>query len=313
LNRKEASALSLVAILLFAYIGVPHVLAQPKAQGIEGSLKVKKIAENVFSIETIELNLTTIVEEISESHTRLRCINQTREIMVFDIVKKGNQIILLVNGVEAYRLLKDRIPALKPDLSDDSVTTESANIYYWWDGVRFVEGPEIKYPHPDRDCYGISPYSSWIMLGDKLIHYQIDQRASQALVDAPPEALGAAIGAIIGAKIGGLPGAVIGGVVGALLGAILAPYTTRELADEKECIWWWVSQAFVKWLIDNAFSIYLTYRRFSMIDEYLGILAALFRILDGFLRYGYLRVGPITFYDAVGAGRPRPEPEPEPV
>jgi len=126
LNRKEASALSLVAILLFAYIGVPHVLAQPKAQGIEGLLKVKKIAKNVFSIETVGLNLTTIVEEISESHTRLRCINQTREIMVFDIVKKGNQITLLVDGVEAYRLSKDRIPALKPDppLLDDSATAD---------------------------------------------------------------------------------------------------------------------------------------------------------------------------------------------
>jgi len=46
--------------------------------------------------------------------------------MVFDIVKKGNQITLLVDGVEAYRLSKDRIPALKPDppLLDDSATAD---------------------------------------------------------------------------------------------------------------------------------------------------------------------------------------------
>lgn len=33
-------------------------------------------------------------------------------------------------------------------------------VTYYWDGVRFVEGYEgewIKYPHPDRVYYGISP------------------------------------------------------------------------------------------------------------------------------------------------------------
>lgn len=172
---------------------------------------------------------------------------------------------------------------------------KATQIYYFaWDGVEFVKGTDIKYPHPDRDYYGISPYSSWSRTGVKLYHYQLDRDTSDILPDAVALACLIA-GTIIGTMIGPPYGTLIGGITGAVLGFI-AEIGGAVLKDESGCIWWWTSTAFLDWLITNAW--------------WLGPLAIISPILAEadilatFLLCGYLRVGSATFYDAVGAGQP---------
>jgi len=173
LGSKKAVTVYLITLLLLTYIGVPHILAKPvEDQRKIGPLRVRKISGNIFSIETEGLDLKIIVEEVSKSHTRLRYSNKTGEMMTVDIVKKGRQTKIIVNGLEAYTLSLDNIPVLQSNngtIAQSAINTIS-NIYYWWDGVRFVKGQYIKYPHPDRDYYGVSPYRDWKIAGNKLYH-----------------------------------------------------------------------------------------------------------------------------------------------
>ena len=163
---------------------------------------------------------------------------------------------------------------------------------YYWDGVQFVD---IKYPHPDRDYYGISPYSEWRVRANQLYHNQIDQAQSLAL-ELTAIALGTAIGVIIGVLIPQPYGAVVGGITGIVLSASITYVFEVFLFDELRCIWWWISNCFVDWLIANL--------------DWLGPLCvynpagAYTQILIGFQSYGYLRVGMVTFYDALGIGDP---------
>ena len=172
-------------------------------------------------------------------------------------------------------------------------------VTYSWDGVRFVEGQlspghYIKYPHPDRDYYGISPYSVWSKEGVKLYHNQIDHDKSENAKIGIVAVFGV-IGLLIGATLAPPWGAVIGGTVGLVLGAIAAGAGV-VLQDELGCVWWWISIDFMDWLSGNLW--------------WLGPLAGLCpavaeaEILGAFLLCGYLRVGSGTIYDAVGAGNP---------
>jgi len=143
------------------------------------------------------------------------------------------------------------------------------------------------------------------MSGDKLIHNQINQADSQFLAISPL-AICTVIGEAIGLAIGGPYGAIIGPLVGFFLGAIVSVYVTGQFTDEWGCIWWWISRVFVEWLFNNARFIYNIF--------WCSPSAAVSMIMAFFLRFGYLRIGQITFYDAIGAGSPGPGAgEPEPV
>jgi hypothetical protein len=172
-------------------------------------------------------------------------------------------------------------------LSVPIVHATVANTYYWWDNLYFLGNAQtFKYAHPERNYYGINVFSSWGMYGTKLFHLQLDQTTSGALAQAGPVAIGAAIGAAIG-SLGGGVGAVAGAAIGALIGVYLAASGSFILLDESGCLWSWVSTAFINWVV----SWY-----------WLGPAA----IAAAFLLYGYLRVGSLTIYDAVGAGSPSP-------
>jgi len=171
-------------------------------------------------------------------------------------------------------------------------------VTYYWDGVRFVEGQlapghYIQYPHPDRDYYGISPYSKWSKEGVKLYHNQLDYATSIALVLTAP-VIGAAIGAIIGTRIGH---PVLCGFLGLVLGTVLTWVAQVYFLDEYNCLWWWISTLFMDWLTENAW--WLTIKCITNPNE------ALTDIMSAFLIGGYLRAGSVTFYDAVGAGNPQ--------
>jgi hypothetical protein len=168
-------------------------------------------------------------------------------------------------------------------------------VVYYWDGVRFVDGIYIKYPHPDRDYYEISPYSDLSKRGDELYHTQFSRDSSLAMVGLLA-VVGAAMGAAIGVMVGGPYGALIGAVTGAVLGLVLTWYANVVFLDEYDCIWWWTSTLFVNWLFENS--------------GWLGILCiaspilAQIDIMNAFLDNGYLRVGSVTFADNIGIGNP---------
>ena len=165
---------------------------------------------------------------------------------------------------------------------------------YRWDGVWFVHNRYIKYPHPDRDYYEISPYSGWSMKGGRLYHRQIDYATSTGLTLTAP-VLGALFGVILGAQIGH---PAIGGVIGTVLGVVLTWVADVYFLDELGCIWWWISVSFVDWLSANALDLFLLYLRDPSLAQA--------QIMFAFLGCGYLRAGSVTFYDAIYRGNPVP-------
>lgn len=200
-------ALSCLSFLLLSF--TPLIQAQPMSTL---PLKAWKSSDNSVTIETSHLKI--VVEQLSQIHYRISCyIKQSAETIEYDVIDNGFEKIILVNGREV-----SRVPVKQPSTSQSSgESSTQSTIYYWWDGIRFVKGLYIKYPHADRDYYGISPFSSWLSAGYKLYHYQIDRATSQALNAGGGAAIGAAIGAIIGGLIGGTAGAVVGAIAGAVI------------------------------------------------------------------------------------------------
>jgi len=177
---------------------------------------------------------------------------------------------------------------------------------YTWDGVNFVEGIEgqspIKYPHPDRDYYAISPYVAWSMEGSKLVHNQVD-RATSIILIASATAVCSVFGAYVGTQLGGgTTGAVVGAVVGAALGLIIT-YTSDLFLDEHDCLWWWASSELIEQLTIWAPIIEL----YSIINP----IYARNIVLNLLGEYGYIRVGAVTFLDVINMGIPAP-PSPPP-
>ncbi len=82
--------------------------------------------------------------------------------------------------------------------------------HYWWDGVYFVKGYMIKYPHPDYEHYGIEPWDTVKIRGNKLTHLHFSDAKSAFIIQVGPTALGAAIGAYFA----NVPGAIVGAIVG---------------------------------------------------------------------------------------------------
>lgn len=153
-----------------------------------------------------------------------------------DVYQEGE----LVNTVTS--VYNPIVPGSMKEIFDGSSANSSAkqdaeiinaitSTKYTWDGVHFVKGSGIKYPHPDYDSYTGEIFDTWYISGTKLKHYHIEDSYSDAIADCAPAVAGAAIGLIVG---GG-----IGAVVGAGLGALLGGPTSSILLDEEGCIWGW--------------------------------------------------------------------------
>jgi len=175
---------------------------------------------------------------------------------------------------------------------------------YWWDNVYFIEGRDdqhdIKFPHPDRDYYDISVFSDWETEGDYLHHFQINQAKSRVIKGAIV-AIGAFMGAIVGAKLSGtVVGAIVGFAVGTALGLVLSYVADVYLMDEADCIWWWLSEYFIDWVIANQVDLFVLCITNPTQAQTV--------IMNAFFSVGYLRAGCVTFYDAVGVGNPSPRP-----
>jgi hypothetical protein len=297
-------------------------LQLPEKQGLAFLLMIACLLPLIMPVTqaTSQIPLVKVVEvsdikiRVEEQESHLNLVVQKNDTKIVDIVIEDKKVTVLCNETvdSPATILQDTTSSIISDYPETltfnktfELTEFTALAKYWWDNVYFVgSGQYIKYPHPDRDYYGISPYSTWIKEGTKLWHYQIDRDTSAGLASLGPGALGGAIGALVGALIGGPHGAVVGAIVGAVFTSILTLIANWILLDEQGCIWWWTSRAFIQWLRDNALALAVLYS----LSPSLAIAWA----AGTFTSCGYLRVGSLTFADYIGAGNPGPPPPPPP-
>jgi hypothetical protein len=298
----SAGAVLTILLLFVSSLAVPVYASQEVSSGV----KVSRVSNNVYAV--VLPGGKMLIETVSKTFTRITFIPQIGNKTVFEIDSAGSEVVMKVNGKEAYRLPKEKIKpvtfTVKPiqtrNLSPQAQVQASSYAYnYWWDGVYFKKDPygiDVRYPHPDYYYYRISPGSSWSIRGYKLYHYKFDSSTSNFLAGLPPAAIGGVIGGVIGGLMGGAVGGAVGAIVGAVITGIIGAYLTGPLLDEYQCMWWWISNAFIDWLRANAWWLYTLYA----VNPALAISIA----SSQFLKLGYLRIGPTTYYDAVGAGKP---------
>lgn len=132
-------------------------------------------------------------------------------------------------------------------ISTNTILSASATKYVW-DGVTFVKGSGVKYPHPDYDWYDYKGevWQTWKITGTKLYHYHVSDGASATLLPLAPAAIGAGLGAYAGGPAGA--------VAGAVLTTLLAGGSTAVLVDEEGCIWFWWSKAWGTYIMPPTFT-----------------------------------------------------------
>lgn len=174
-------------------------------------------------------NLTT--DTVSNFNYKVSTINGKFKT---DVYKEGK----LVNSITSkYNLIE---PGTTSKILKDSAAQNNAVLAsqtkYTWDGVTFIKGSGIKYPHPDYNTYKAYNYQTFYITGNKLIHYHLSSSWSNAVAGVAP----AVAGALMGARWGGAYGAA----AGALLGELLGGSTGSALLDEQGCVWYWYSKSF---------------------------------------------------------------------
>ncbi len=171
--------------------------------------------------------------------------SKTVDIVYITSTKMGNSYLLTVrDSFGAYQSIKTPTNIIAPGLrtkqliskqliNEKPSTTTAYNTqqHYWWDGVYFVKGYMIRYPHPDYEYYGIEPWDTVSIKGNKLTHLHFSNAKSEFILEVGPTALGAAIGAYFA----NVPGAIVGSIVGLAGGIAFKDY----LLDEHGCLWIW--------------------------------------------------------------------------
>ena len=265
-------------------------------------------------------NATVVIKELQNNGYKFILVSQDGKNTTFEIVNRkiSNQTsiqksvnpnsvlterVVLVNGKEAYKLpINDQI-ASQPAKDSTNPNMLLDATYYYWDGVYYGQGGGFQYPHPDRGTYNIQTFNDELVSGNQLYHIQFSDSKSTALADATAAEFGLAAGAeIAGAGLFDPIADIIGTAVGVAVTAFISVWLGDVFLDESDCMWWWWSHAYEDWLHQNeGYLLFL----FAM-DPAL----AMGVINDGFIAYGYLRIGNIPFWDAVGAGNPSPPPDP---
>ncbi|ACX72472.1 conserved hypothetical protein [Methanocaldococcus vulcanius M7] len=155
--------------------------------------------------------------------------------------KKFKTIKTFYNPIEKGMTLKKAMEINKKKLKDMKVNAKIGNIlpmsytttHYWWDGVYYVEGRGIKYAHPDYDYYGIEPWNTKVIHGNRLYHIHLAQVYSN---DAPA-VIGAIVGILVGLATEGSAAVVYGGISSAVTDIIMN-HGMSAIEDENGCIWY---------------------------------------------------------------------------
>ncbi len=171
--------------------------------------------ENLTNDEIVNINY-----KVSEIDGKFKTDVYQEEILV-------NTVTSIYNPIEPGSMKEIFNDSFAQQDTDNAVTATK----YTWDGVKFVKGSGIKYPHPNYDSYTGEIFDTWYISGTQLKHYHISDSTSDSIADCAPAAAGAAIGSAIG---GGA-----GAVIGAVLGVLLTGPTSSILLDEEGCIWGW--------------------------------------------------------------------------
>ena len=192
---------------------------------LESDSEYGKARMNIKDLNTNEVH--TLDYEVSE-------VEGKYETTVYYEGKLYNKVILDYNCLKPGELNEVSNNQLNQSNMLNSKTL-SETTYFEWDGVNFVKGDGIKYPHPDYDYYSYKgeTWESWSIGGDDLEHCHLSSGMTATLVPLAPVAIGAAIG--------GLAGSALVAAAGAGLGHVMGTSSTSLLADEEGCLWYWKS------------------------------------------------------------------------
>lgn len=259
-NRKLGIGALLVIMMLISMAFVPAVSAQAESNGLSTySDESRVIIENTPDIEVIENTGTSNIIQIGDIVISLKSNSQHTEAVmeIRDLISNEcttiNYEVLNVSGKfttnvyyegELYNTYVTDYDPLEPGVTKElldnnakcvldgvQVTTRSTS--YLWDGVHFVKGSGVKYPHPDYTAYSGEVWQNFYVAGNELKHHHMSDTRSYTIANLAPVAAGAAIGAYLGQA----PGAVVGAVLGLILGGA----SCSVLLDEEGCIWYWDS------------------------------------------------------------------------
>lgn len=287
-----------VAILLLSTVLVPAVSGAADASFASGKEKQKEEIETLPEIEVIEATDTSSIVQVGDvllsfkSNSEYTKAEMDITNLTTDEVTTVNYVVEEVNGKfqtnvfnngESATVVMDYNP-IEPgafskafDIDNQGSTTNTkislaSTTKYVWDGVTFIKGSGIKYPHPDYDWYNYKGevWESWKISGKKLNHYHVSSGTSATLLPLPAIVIGGTLGAIVG---GG-----IGAVAGAALAQVLGGTSVAVLVDEKGCFWLW-------WAKDWGFYIVPGTPTLTYVPK-------------------YLRIGPSTLWNKISMTNP---------
>ena len=293
------------------------------------TISIKAISNNTAVISSPSEVITA--QKTSETGFKLSTKNEaTGAIHVIEVNQKGTMKSIFVDGKQLALIPSNKtatnlnieysaIPISDASLTyqdfgsrlvseaqsqDVSLLTEGDGVnHFVWDNVNFVSGGygsgSIRYPHPDKDYYGINIYQNWATQGSQLIHYMFNYDISTALGAAGEVAICAAIGVIIGSLVGAPS---IGGLIGTVIGVVAWVFTGDQVLDENGNLWWWINNYMILWLASNLGVIYWLMN--------MNYAAAVAYVCNAFVSSGYLRIGPYLFADGIGLGEPSPPADP---
>lgn len=258
------------AILLVSIAFIPAVTAQAESNNLSAyNDKSQVIMEDVPEIEVIENTWTSNIIQIGDTLISLKSNSQhTEAVMEIKDINSNERTIINyeisnISGKyttnvyydgELYNTYVTDYDPLDPEVTEKLLSTNTKNVFdeqatpmstsYSWDGVSFVKGSGIKYPHPDYDAYTGEVWQNFYIPGNELKHHHISDTKSNTIANLAPIAAGAAVGAYMGQ--------VAGAVVGAALGLILCNAVCSVLLDEEGCIWYWDSYQWNRIIIPVA-------------------------------------------------------------
>ena len=289
--KRVRSLISILLVLVMLGSVVMPAFAKPtKIQKMQIKIDVK---ENSKTSTVVQVNdvLITLKSNRDLTKAKLKIEDlKTHNVYIYEykVNKKpdGRYIVEVYSEGKLLNKYESKYNPLDPTATKKLLLENSKNsrrliralsYSYWWDGVKFVRGYGVKYPHPDYKYYRIEPWETCWISGDQLIHVHIADWLSKSIVDSPPVVAGAIIGAIIDEA-----SHIAGAALGALLGAILTPAFEYITLDENGCIWVWFAKAWEwKWIpISNP-----PYWIYAYVPK-------------------YLRISAHTFWDDLGIGNP---------
>jgi len=259
-NRMKLGAL-LAVMLIVCMAFVPAVSAEPRSEVAPTEEVGKAVRVDSPKIDVKENTKTSQIVQVDDILISLKANPEHTEAVmeIEDIKTKEKKTIFYKISTKADKFtteiysegelvntfVTDYDP-LEPGITSDVLKNNSKKIKdrsqvttlatsYNWDGVPFVKGSGIKYPHPDYNSYpGWEVWDTWYISGDQLIHYHIADWVSKPIAEFSP--------AVAGAIIGGF-GGIHTAIAGAVLGLFLGSATSHALLDEEGCIWYWHSES----------------------------------------------------------------------